>query len=139
LDYRFDIGHSNKASFIDDAYSKLSNVSGRLDYRIGNDLKIWSAAEYKQDNDRFYWGTPLVPADAPGIVPTNGIVSGRWSQYYPGTSDFAGHTGQLHPATIDARTLSTNYNVLDNRNGARELWLRSGVAWDITRNVQFRS
>jgi iron complex outermembrane receptor protein len=139
LDYRFDISHSNNVSFIDDAYSKLSNVSGQLNYRITNNLKIWGAAEYKEDTDRFYWGTPLVPANAPGIVPTRGIVSGLWSQYYPGPSDFAGHTGQLHPVTIDARTLSTNYNVLDNKNGAHELWLRSGVQWDITSNVQFKS
>jgi iron complex outermembrane receptor protein len=139
LDYRFDISHSNNVSFIDDAYSKLSNVSGQLNYRISNNLKIWGAVEYKQDDDRFYWGTPLVPANAPGIIPTTGIVSGKWSQYYPGPSDFAGHTGRLNPVTIDARTLSTNYNVLDNKNGAHELWLRSGVQWDITSNVQFKS
>jgi iron complex outermembrane recepter protein len=139
LDYRFDIGHSNNVSFIDDAYSKLSNVSGQLNYRITNNLKIWGAVEYKQDTDRFYWGTPLVPANAPGIVPTHGIVSGLWTQYYPGPSDFAGHTGQLNPVTIDARTLNTNYNVLDNKNGAHELWLRSGVQWDITNNVQLKS
>ena len=83
--------------------------------------------------------TPLVPANYPGVVPTTGIVSGLWTQYYPGPSDFAGHVGQLNPVTIDARTLSTNYNVLNNNNGAHELWLRSGVQWDITNNVQFRS
>jgi iron complex outermembrane receptor protein len=139
LDYRFDIGHSNNVSFIDDAYSKLTNVSSQLNYRITDNLKIWGAAEYKQDTDRFYWGTPLVPANAPGIVPTKGIVSGLWTQYYPGPSDFLGHVGPLNPATVDARTLSTNYNVLDNKNGAHELWLRSGVQWDISNNVQFRS
>ncbi len=139
LDYRFDIGHSNNVGFIDDTYSKLTNVSGQLNYRITDNLKIWGAAEYKQDIDRFYWGTPLVPANAPGIVPTKGIVSGLWTQYYPGPSDFAGHVGPLNPVTIDARTLSTNYNVLDNKNGAHELWLRSGVQWDISNNVQFRS
>ncbi len=26
-------------------------------------LKIWGAADYRQDNDRFYWGTPIVPAN----------------------------------------------------------------------------
>jgi len=103
LDYRFDIGHSNNVSFIDDAYSKLTNVSGQLNYRITDNVKIWGAAEYKQDTDRFYWGTPLVPANFPGIVPTKGIVSGLWSQYYPGPSDFAGHVGPLNPVTIDAR------------------------------------
>jgi iron complex outermembrane receptor protein len=134
LDYRFDIGHSNDVGFIDDTYSKLTNVSGQLNYRITNNLKIWGAVEYRQDNDRFYWGTPLVPANYPGVVPTTGIVSGLWTQYYP-----AGHVGPLNPVTIDARTLNTNYNVLDNKNGAHELWLRSGVQWDITSNVQLRS
>jgi iron complex outermembrane receptor protein len=134
LDYRFDIGHSNNVGFIDDTYSKLTNVSGQLNYRITNNLKIWGAVEYRQDNDRFYWGTPLVPANYPGVVPTTGIVSGLWTQYYP-----AGHTGPLNPVTIDARTLNTNYNVLDSKNGAHELWLRSGVQWDITSNVQLRS
>ncbi len=134
LDYRFDISHSNDKSFIDDTYAKLSNVSGQLNYRVNESLKIWGAAEYKQDKDRFYWGTPLVPANAPGIVPTSGIVSGQWTNYY-----LNGHTGALNPVTIDARTLTTSYNVLDNHSGAGELWLRSGFQWDITNNISLRS
>ena len=70
LDYRFDISHSNDKSFIDDTYSKLTNVSGQLNYRVTDNFKVWGAYEYKQDKDRFYWGTPLVPANFPGIVPT---------------------------------------------------------------------
>ncbi|WP_458146812.1 TonB-dependent receptor [Bradyrhizobium sp. UFLA05-109] len=132
LDYRFDISHFNDKGFIDDTYSKLSNVSGQLNYRVNDSLKIWGAAEYRQDNDRFYWGTPLVPANAPGIVPTTGIVSGVWSNYYLGG-------GTPVPVTIDARTLTTNYNVLDNHSGASELWLRSGFQWDITNNVSLKS
>ena len=116
LDYRFDITHSNNVGFIDDTYSRLSNVSGQLNYRVTDNFKIWGAAEYKQDKDRFYWGTPLVPPNAPGIVPTNGIVSGLWTNYY-----LNGHTGTLNPVTIDARTLTTNFNVLNNRSGAEEL------------------
>ena len=139
LDYRFDISHSNNVGFIDDTYSKLSNVSGQLNYRVTDTFKIWGAYEYKQDKDKFYWGTPLVPANAPGIVPTNGVVSGLWTQYYPGPFDFAGHVGPLNPVTVDARTLRTNYNVLDNHSGAKELWLRSGFQWDITNNVSLRS
>jgi iron complex outermembrane receptor protein len=134
LDYRFDISHSNDKSFIDDTYSKLSDVSGQLNYRVTESLKIWGAAEYKQDKDRFYWGTPLVPANAPGIVPTAGIVSGLWTNYY-----LNGHTGPLNPVTIDARTLTTTYNVLDNRSGTGELWLRSGFQWDINNSVSLRS
>lgn len=134
LDYRFDISHFNDKSFIDDTYSRLSNVSGQLNYRVNDSLKVWGAAEYKQDKDRFYWGTPLVPANAPGIVPTNGIVSGQWTNYY-----LNGHTGPLNPVTVDARTLTTTYNVLDNHSGASELWLRSGFQWDITNNISLKS
>lgn len=137
LDYRFDISHSNDKSFIDDTYSKLSNVSGQLNYRVTNDFKVWGAVEYKQDRDRFYWGTPLVPnnpAAFPDIVPTNGIVSGTWTNYY-----LNGRAGTPNPVTIDARTLTTTYNVLDNHSGANELWLRSGFQWDITSNVSLKS
>ncbi len=139
LDYRFDVSHANDKSFIDDTYSKLTNVSGQLNYRVTDNFKVWGAYEYKQDKDRFYWGTPLVPANAPGIVPTNGIVSGQWTQYYPGPGNFDGHTGTLNPVTIDARTLRTTYNVLDNKSGAQELWLRSGFQWDISNNVSLKS
>lgn len=132
LDYRFDISHFNNQGFIDDTYSKLSNVSGQLNYRVSDSLKIWGAAEYKQDKDRFYWGTPLVPANAPGIVPTTGVVSGQWSNYYLGG-------GTRVPVTVDARTLTTNYNVLDNHSGASELWLRSGFQWDITNSISLKS
>jgi iron complex outermembrane recepter protein len=138
LDYRFDISHSNNVGFIDDTYSKLSNVSGQLNYRVTDNFKVWGAVEYKQDKDKFYWGTPLVPANAPGIVPTSGIVSRLWTQYYPGPN-FDGHVGSLNPVTIDARTLRTNFNVLDNRSGANELWLRGGFQWDINSNVSLKS
>ena len=134
LDYRFDITHSNNVGFIDDTYSKLSNISGQLNYRVTDTFRIWGAAEYKQDKDRFYWGTPLVPANAPGVVPTTGIVSGAWTNYY-----LNGHTGTLNPVTIDARTLNTNFNVLNNHSGAEELWLRSGFQWDITSNISLKS
>jgi iron complex outermembrane receptor protein len=134
LDYRFDVSHSNDKSFIDDTYSKLTNVSGQLNYRVTDNFKVWGAYEYKQDKDRFYWGTPLVPANFPGIVPTNGIVSGTWTNYY-----LNGRAGTPNPVTIDARTLTTTYNVLDNHSGANELWLRSGFQWDITNNIQLKS
>ncbi len=134
LDYRFDFVGNQGLSFIDDTYSKLLNISGQLDYRIRNDFKIWGAVERKEDKDRYYWGTPLVPSNAPGIVPTSGIVSGLWTQYYPN-----GHVGALNPVTVDARTLNTTYNVLDNRSGAKELWLRGGFDWDITSDVKLKS
>src|SRR5262249_20331828 len=80
LDFRFDFNRSKLNSFIDDSFTKLLNVSGGLNYQVNNNLKVWGAVEYKEDKDRFYWGTPIVPANFPGIVPTRGIVSGLWTQ-----------------------------------------------------------
>jgi len=138
LDYRFDISRTNLNGFIDDTYTKLFNVSGQLNYRVNDSFKVWGAAEYKEDRDRFYWGTPIVPKNFPGVVPTSGIVSGRWTQNYPGP-DFAGPTGTLNLATIDARTLTTNYNVLDNKSYGKELWLRGGFEYTFDNNVTLRS
>jgi len=134
LDYRFDVTRSSNISFIDDTYSKLANISGQLDYRVTDNFKIWAAAEQKQDKNRFYWGTPLVPVSFSGPFSTSGVVSGLWTQYYPN-----GHTGVLTPVTVDSRTLRTTYNVLDNDSGAKELWLRAGLEWDISSNVKFRN
>lgn len=134
LDYRFDISRAANKGFIDDTYSRLGNVSGQLDYRLTGNFKVWGAFEYKQDRNRYYWGTPLVPANAPGIVPTKGIVSGLWTNYW-----LNGHSGDLNPVTIDARTLKTNYNVLDNHSGANERWLRGGYQWNITDSIQLRT
>ncbi|MEI8152833.1 MAG: TonB-dependent receptor plug domain-containing protein [Hyphomicrobiales bacterium] len=138
LDYRFDVTRAKNNSFIDDTYSKLLNISGQLDYRLSNDFKVWVAAEHKEDKDRFYWGTPLVLANAAGIVPTSGIVRGLWTQYYPGPN-FNGHVGALNPVTVDARTLRTTYNVLDNKSGSQEMWVRGGFDWDITRDIKLKS
>ena len=138
LDYRFDITRSTLNSFIDDTNTKLFDMSGQLNYQVNSQLKLWVAGEHKEDKDRFYWGTPIVPANFPGIVPTRGIVSGLWSEYYPGP-DFNGHVGTLNPATIDARTLTTTYNVLDNRSGAQENWLRGGFEYAFNNNLTLRS
>jgi iron complex outermembrane receptor protein len=89
------------------------------------------ALEYKKDNGSAYWGTPLVAATADGIVPTSGIVSGSHKSFNNGGAPF--------PVTIDSRTLTTNYNVLDNINRAEELWLRGGFEWMIAPNLVLRS
>ena len=139
LDYRFDVARSSLNSFIDDTYTKLLTASGQLNYQVNNSLKIWGAAEYREDKERLYYGTPLVPANFPGIIPTRGIVSGLWTQHYPGPFDFAGRVGPLNPVTIDARTLRTTYNVLDNKSGAEQKWLRGGFEYSLTNNVTIKS
>jgi iron complex outermembrane receptor protein len=131
LDYRFDISRSSLNSFIDDVNIKTLDISTQLNYRVNDTFKTFVALEYKRDNGSAYWGTPLVSATAPGIVPTSGIVSGSHKSFNNGGDPF--------PVTIDRRTLTTNYNVLDNINRAEELWLRGGFEWMIAPNLVLRS
>ncbi|MBX9825509.1 MAG: TonB-dependent receptor [Xanthobacteraceae bacterium] len=131
LDYRFDITRSSNQSFIDDTYAKLFNVSGQINYQVTADFKVWIAAEYKQDRERFYWGTPVVPVAFAGANAQSGVVSGNWVSNYNGTN--------LGPVTVDNRTLRTTYNVLDNDSRADQLWLRGGFDWMITNNLRFKN
>jgi len=131
LDYRFDISRSSLDSFIDDVNTKTLDISTQLNYQNSDTFKSFVAFEYKRDSGSAYWGTPLVSANAPGIVPTSGIVSGSHTSFNLGVP--------LGPVTIDRRTLTTNYNVLDNINRAEELWLRGGYEWMIAPNLVLRS
>ena len=131
LDYRFDISRSSLNGFIDDTDTKTFNVSGQLNYKVSENLKIWGAIEYKQDFSNAYWGTPLVSTAFSGPNATHGIVSGTYISNYNGTN--------LGPVTIDDRTLSTNYNVADNHVEAKELWLRSGFELAIADNLTLKS
>ena len=98
---------------------------------MSENLKIWGAIEYKQDYSDAYWGTPLVSTAFSGPNATTGIVSGTYVSNFNGTN--------LGPVTIDSRTLTTNYNVLDNYVEAKELWLRSGFELDISDNLTLKS
>jgi iron complex outermembrane recepter protein len=131
LDYRFDISRSSLNGFIDDTDTKTFNISGQLNYRVSENLKIWGAIEYKQDNSHAYWGTPLVSTAFSGPNATTGIVSGTYISNFNGTN--------LGPVTIDGRTLNTNYNVLNNHVEAKELWLRSGFELNISDSLTLKS
>ena len=83
LDYRFDISHANNNGFIDDTYRKAHQCFGPAQLQASPTASRSGArSNTSRTRTRFYWGTPLVPANAPGIVPTTGIVSGTWSNYY---------------------------------------------------------
>ena len=77
LDYRFDISHSNNDELYRRYLFQAQQCVGPAQLSRHRQFQDLGRREYKQDKDRFYWGTPLVPANAPGIVPTSGIVSGR--------------------------------------------------------------
>lgn len=128
LDYRFDISRSSLNGFADDTNTKTLDVSGQLNYRISDSLKIWGAIEYREDRGKAYWGVPLVPIAYSGSHATSGIVSGN---YFNRTD--------LGAVTIDDRTFNTNYNVLDNRNVAQEVWLRGGFELKLAPDLTLKS
>ncbi|MCK1650949.1 TonB-dependent receptor [Bradyrhizobium sp. 149] len=131
LDYRFDVSRSSLNGFADDTNTKTLDVSGQLNYRISDSLKIWGAIEYREDRSKAYWGVPLVPIAFSGSHATTGIVSGNYVSNYNKTN--------LGAVTIDDRTFNTNYNVLDNRNVAQEVWLRGGFELKLAPDLTLKS
>ncbi|MGY0574889.1 TonB-dependent receptor [Bradyrhizobium sp. RDM12] len=130
LDYRFDVSRSTLNGFADDTNTKTLDVSGQLNYRISDSLKVWGAIEYREDRSRAYWGAPLVPVAFSGSHATAGIVSGTY---------VASNGSNLGPITIADRTFNTNYNVLDNRNVAQEVWLRGGFEVKLAPDLTLKS
>jgi iron complex outermembrane recepter protein len=131
LDYRFDISRSSLNGFADDTNTKTLDISSQLNYRISDNLKIWGAIEYREDRSKAYWGVPLVPVAFSGSHATTGIVSGNYVSNYNGSN--------LGAVTIDDRTFKTNYNVLDNRNVAQEVWLRGGFELKLAPDLTLKS
>jgi iron complex outermembrane receptor protein len=130
LDYRFDLSRSVEKGFVDDTNVKNLHLSTQFDYRLSETFKAFVAVEYKDYASLPYWGAPLVSAAFSGPNALN-IVSGIYTSFYNGTN--------LGPVTIDRRTYTTNYNVLDNHRTANEVWVRGGFNWDIASNVRVRS
>ncbi|MCK1296821.1 TonB-dependent receptor [Bradyrhizobium sp. 37] len=131
LDYRFDISRSSLNGFADDTTTKTLDGSGQLNYRVSDNLKLWGAIEYREDRSKAYWGAPLVPVAYSGSHATTDIASGSYVSNYNGTN--------LGPVTIDNRTFDTNYNVLDNRNLAQEVWLRGGFELKLAPGLTLKS
>jgi iron complex outermembrane recepter protein len=131
LDYRFDISSSKINSFIDGDYQNLNNVSGQLNYRVTDAFKVFAAVDYKRDNGRVYWGTPLTTTAFSGPFSTHGVVAGS------AVNTFTGDL--ISPVTVDSRTTTTNYNVADNSVGAHELWLRGGFELKVTEDVTIKN
>ena len=131
LDYRFDVSSSRIDSRIDGVNDQLNNVSGQLNYRVSDSLKVWGAIEYKRDDGHAYWGTPLTTTAFSGPFSTHGVVSGS------AINTFTGDT--IAPVTVDSRTTSTSYNTADNRIDAHELWVRGGFEFNVGDAVTFKN
>jgi iron complex outermembrane recepter protein len=127
LDYRFDMAFSHINSFIEDDNRNMSSLTTRLNYKNSEVFKTWIAFEYYKDAGHVYWGTPLVPTSFSGPYATSGVVSGSEFSHFNGSF--------LGPVTIDSRTLTTNYNTLDNFDGATQYWGRGGFEWEIAPNI----
>jgi iron complex outermembrane receptor protein len=124
LDYRVVASYANVVGFIDDTKKDLSTLTARWNYQNSDILRTWVAFEYYNDQGNYYWGTPIVPTSFAGPFATSGIVSGTYSA--------ASGSSIVGPVTIDSRTLTTNYNTLDNHDGARQYWARTGFDLEIT-------
>ncbi|WP_164938768.1 TonB-dependent receptor [Bradyrhizobium guangdongense] len=131
LDYRLDVSRSTLNGFADDTNTKTLDVSGQLNYRVSESLKVWGAVEYREDRGKAYWGAPLVPVAFSGSHATAGIVSGSHVSNFNGAN--------LGRVTIDDRTFNTSYNVLDNRNVAQEVWLRGGFELKLAPDLMLKS
>jgi iron complex outermembrane receptor protein len=130
LDYRFDLSRSSSDGFINDTASRNAHLSGALDFRVSTAFKLFGAVEHKNDHANPYWGTPLVPVAFAGANAAGGIVAGSYVSNYNGSN--------LGAVTIDNRSLSTNYNVLDNYMKAEETMLRGGFEWALRDNLTLR-
>ncbi|MDU6747079.1 MAG: TonB-dependent receptor, partial [Bradyrhizobium sp.] len=106
-------------------------VSGQLNYRLTDTFKVFAATEFKDYQAKLYEGTPLVTSAYSGAFATSGIVSGNKISDY--------NLSALNNVTIDSRTLSTNYNVLDGHKTIKESWVRGGFEWAATNDVTVRS
>ena len=131
LDYRFDAIGTRLDGYIDDVSRNLTALSTQFNYRVTNDFKTFVAVEYKRDQGHAYWGTPLIPVAFAGPFAKSGVVSGTANSTFDGAS--------LGPVTFDTRTRKTNYNVLDDLTGARDLWLRTGFEWALANNVTLKN
>src|SRR3981189_3094723 len=131
LDYRFDVVGSHLNGFVDDVDRNLTAVSSRLNYQVTDAFKVFTAIEYKRDAGHAYWGPPVVPTSFAGAHAIGGVVSGSAVSTFDGSI--------IAPATIDSRTLKTNYNVRDDSTGADELWLRSGFEFALSNNATVKN
>jgi iron complex outermembrane receptor protein len=131
LDYRFDVSSSKVDSRIDGVNDQLNDLSGQLNYRVTDSLKVWGAVEYKRDDGHAYWGTPLTTTAFSGPFSTHGVVAGL------AINTFTGDT--IAPVTVDSRTTNTSYNTADNRIDAHELWVRGGFEFNIGDAVTFKN
>src|SRR5262249_17520847 len=103
---------------------QLGTLAARWNYQNSDIMRTWVAFEYYNDQGNYYWGTPVTSIGYSGPYSIGGVVGGSFS---PGSG-----SSVVGPITIDSRTRTTNYNSLDNHDGARQYWARAGFDLEIT-------
>lgn len=107
--YRLDVSHNDsKLGTVPRAGEKIDHLTGTAAFGLGGDTRMEINLDYLKDDNRGYFGTPLVPASF-STAPTD-VVS---------TPD-----GRV----IDRRIAGNNYNVLDDDNSSETYWLRIRLA-----------
>jgi iron complex outermembrane recepter protein len=131
IDYRFDVFKSKINSFIEGDYQDLTGLSAGINYHATSTFNAFAAIEYKKD-----WGIPTgalrwfrsrLPA------PMRSVASSPVPRSTPSMARSLGRSRRT------PRTLTSNYNVLDNSTGAEELWFRSGFEWIPTSDLTVRN
>ncbi len=110
--YRLDYSHNeSKLGTVPNAGEKIDHLTGAVRFDGPGDIKVELSLDYLKDNNKGYFGTPLVPR-AFSTEPT-GVVS---------TPD-----GRV----IDRRIAGNNYNVQDNENSSETYWGRIKLSGNI--------
>ena len=132
LDYRFDVSQDRFNNFIDGDHQDFTNSlhSSIIGCRAIS-RRSWQSITSRMREIPIgarRWFRPRSPVQ----MPVNGVVSGN-AYSHSFNNNFLG------PVTIDSRTLTTNYNVLDNFTGATQLWVRGGVEYSPVDGVTLKN
>jgi iron complex outermembrane receptor protein len=119
--YRLDYSHNDsRAGNVPGSGERMDHFTSGLAFDLGGGaVKLDLSFDYLKDDNKAYWGTPLVPAwfatEPTGVVRT---PDGR---------------------VIDRRIARINYNVLDNENTSETYWLSARLSGRLGDNWSWRN
>jgi iron complex outermembrane receptor protein len=118
--YRFDYSRNDtKVGSIANNGEKIDHFTSGVSFDLSRAVKLDLSFDYLRDNNKVYYGTPLVPASF-AAEPT-GVVS---------TPD-----GRV----IDKRMAGLNYNVSDQDNSSEMFWWRAKVTAELSPDWTLRN
>jgi len=118
--WRLDYSHNDsKLGTVPRAGEKIDHLTGTAAFGLGGGTRMEISLDYLKDDNRGYFGTPLVPA-AFALDPAS-VVS---------TPD-----GRV----IDRRIAGNNYNVLDDDNSSETWWARIRLSGSVGGGWRWRN